>query len=320
MLDPQLAAEYEALTQRAGFARVERSQVAITGRDRATLLHKFCTQDVLGKQPGEGGEAFLCNVQGKIVAYVYFFVGENEIVLDSSPGQAENIIAHLDRYVITEDVQFKDASNECHEFLVAGPHAVEMLTAAGMSPPTTMLTHTKVSFASVELSLRHVPFGGPTSWFVNVPEAMDAAFVLYLQERGVVPVTSEAVEMLRVESGTPLYGVDVIVDNLPQEVARDAHAISFRKGCYLGQETVARIDALGHVNKLLVGVKFPADTTVTAGMELKQGDKVVGRVTSQAWSPRFAAPLALAYVRREHSVPGTQLNEAEVVMLTGPRL
>jgi hypothetical protein len=128
-----------------------------------------------------------------------------------------------------------------------------------------------------------------------------------------------ALETLRIESGTPLLGVDFDERNLPQEVGRDAQAISFTKGCYLGQETVARIDALGHVNQRIAGVRFGGDAPPFAGTELTRGGAAVGRVTSAAWSPRLAAPLALAMVRREHGAPGTALESAlgpcEVVAL-----
>jgi folate-binding Fe-S cluster repair protein YgfZ len=102
------AQQYGTLVNAAGCAVVERSQVKLTGKDRATLLHKFCTQDVLARKPGEGAEAFLLNVQGKILAYVFFFVCDDAIVLDTAAGQSAVIIQHLDRYVIREDVKFAD--------------------------------------------------------------------------------------------------------------------------------------------------------------------------------------------------------------------
>jgi folate-binding protein YgfZ len=122
-----------------------------------------------------------------------------------------------------------------------------------------------------------------------------------------------------VEAGFPLFGHDIGEDNLPQEVGRDAQAISFKKGCYLGQETVARIDALGHVNRLLCGVKFTADTVPAGGTTLVAAGKEVGHVTSAVWSPRLKSALALAFVRRLHATAGTRLESeagaAEVVTL-----
>ncbi len=119
-----------------------------------------------------------------------------------------------------------------------------------------------------------------------------------------------AFDAARIEWGFPLYGVDITDKNLPQEVARDALAISFVKGCYLGQETVARIDALGHVNKLLVGVRFHGATVPSPDTELSAAGQTVGHVTSATYSPRLSAPLALAYVRRGSNEPGTKLSSA----------
>ncbi len=117
----------------------------------------------------------------------------------------------------------------------------------------------------------------------------------------------------------PRYGVDFNEENLPQEVGRDDQAISFTKGCYLGQETVARIDALGQVNQRLVGVRFFGSDVPAGGTGLTREDRFVGLVTSAALSPKLDAPLALAMVRREANAPGTRLvsavGECEVVSL-----
>src|SRR5205814_560451 len=117
----------------------------------------------------------------------------------------------------------------------------------------------------------------------------------------------EALEMVRIEAGTPFFGQDITDKNLPQELGRDALAISFTKGCYLGQETVARIDALGHVNQTLRGLRFAGLEIPQAGADLStpdKPDKAVAHVTSAAFSPRLAAPLALGYVRRGYEAPG----------------
>jgi folate-binding protein YgfZ len=123
------------------------------------------------------------------------------------------------------------------------------------------------------------------------------------------------VEMLRIEAGLPLYGIDLDERNLPQEVNRDAEAISFTKGCYLGQETVARIDALGHVNWLLTGLLLPAGPLPAAGTTFEQDGSDVARMTSSSYSPRLQRPLAMAYVRQRSSSPGTVLPGAEVISL-----
>jgi folate-binding protein YgfZ len=146
-----------------------------------------------------------------------------------------------------------------------------------------------------------------------------AASCAALAAAGATPCDPDAFHAARIEWGFPLFGIDISDKNLPQEVARDALAISFVKGCYLGQETVARIDALGHVNKTLVGVRFDGHTVPATGLELSASGNKVGEVASATWSPRLKAPLALAYVRRGSNTPGTRptssAGNAEVVAL-----
>jgi folate-binding protein YgfZ len=144
-------------------------------------------------------------------------------------------------------------------------------------------------------------------------------FVRGLVAKRFVLAGPQAFETARIESGMPRYGVDFNEENLPQEVGRDREAISFTKGCYLGQETVARIDALGHVNQRLAGVRFFGSGVPSGGTELAREGRIVGSVTSAAFSPKLDAPLALAMVRREANSPGTRLSsaagECEVVAL-----
>jgi folate-binding protein YgfZ len=143
-------------------------------------------------------------------------------------------------------------------------------------------------------------------------EALDAvpAIAARLREAGAIECGRDALETCRIEAGMPLFGRDITDDNLPQEVNRNAQAISFTKGCYLGQETVARIDALGHVNKLLVRLQFLGQGVPSTGSELTLDGKTVGHVTSATFSPRIGKALALAYVRTASTEPGTRLQSA----------
>jgi folate-binding protein YgfZ len=125
------------------------------------------------------------------------------------------------------------------------------------------------------------------------------------------PQATEATfHALRIEAGTPLFGVDFDDRNFPQEVGRNEQAISFTKGCYLGQETVARIDALGHVNQQLTGVRFAGNRVPEPGSELMHAGKIAGHVTSATLSPQLQAPLALAMLRREHAGIGSLLESS----------
>lgn len=266
-------ADYEALTSANGFVELKDwSTVTMTGENRQSFLHNMCTNDICGLSTGERCEAFCTDVQGKIVAHLFVFAREDRLELLMVPGQAETLIAHLDRYIIREDVTLTDATGD-YDWKFVG--------------------------------------GGETAI------ALSECFALSTESE--VVCCQEAWEAVRIESGLPLFGVDFDNSNLPQEVHRDAQAINFNKGCYLGQETIARIDALGHVNKKVVLLKFYEKTAPPVGLELSVADKNVGRVTSTCWSPRFKAPLALAMVRRGSNELESQLeSEFGIVTVMAP--
>lgn len=303
--------EYEALTQAAGLVdATTRSQVRLTGQDRVSFLHNMCTNDIKSLVSGAGCEAFLLDPKGHAMGHVYVFYGDDALTLESAPGQTDRIISSLDKYLIMEDVELADAAADAAELLVAGPQAAEVLRKLVAAP----LPETRLSFAETTCGEHPVAVSRvdllPQSFLVAVaPAAVDEAWQM-LVAAGATPCGFEAYEPARIEAGTPEYGRDITDKNLPQEVDRNEQAISFTKGCYIGQETVARIDALGHVNKLLVGLQFAGPNVPAPGTALTSDEKSVGEVTTASWSPRAAAPVALGYVRRGHHTPGTKLASA----------
>ena len=316
----ELAAEWKALTEGAGLIDcAHRTQVELRGGDRVKFLHNLCTNDIRRLADGSGCEAFLTSVQGRVQGHVLVFCQAESLVIETVPEQGPKIVAHLDKYLIREDVQLADRSEGWAEWLVAGPASESVVSSLSAHLPQGLLNHAPAAIAGKLVSLRRVDRAGPVGFLVSGRREDWAVVGEALREAGAASCSAQAAESARLEAGWPDYGRDITDDNLPQEVARDERAISFVKGCYLGQETVARIDALGHVNKTLVGVRFPPGELPEVGTELSSGGKVVGRITSVAFSPRLGAPLALAYVRRGMNGPGTALESprgpAEVVRL-----
>jgi tRNA-modifying protein YgfZ len=311
MLDPRTQADYDALTQSCGWVAVERALIEVRGADRAQFLHSFCTNDVKRLTPGQGCEALVTSHQGKVLGHIFVHCEADRLVLDSVAGQAGKLIEHFSRFVISEDVEFRDASGEIGTLVVAGKDNREVWRAlAATEPPAGPLESAAIQIGEQPAKLRSIPAWGRGVYFVHAGRSALPSIGERLSAAQVRACEAAALECLRVEAGFPLFGRDITENNLPQELNRDQQAISFKKGCYLGQETVARIDALGHVNRLLVGVRFEGPSLPAAGEVLRNGDKEVGRVTAAAWSPRLAAPLALAYVRSVHSQPGTRLDSA----------
>jgi folate-binding protein YgfZ len=288
--------EYQALkTGRAVVELTGWSSISVTGADRQTFLNNFCTNDVKRLVPGACCEAFFTNVKGKIVGHGLIDCREDELVFVGAPGQGSRLTSHLDRYVIREDVQLLDNTEaRCFVFVVSD-----------VSGPGKRISWDLVGNG----------FGG----IIEVASSEAELLGRILREQGLVLAHRKAFTAARIEAGFPLIGIDFSEENLPQEVGRDSEAISFTKGCYLGQETVARIDALGHVNHKIVGIHFLGDSVPERGTELKLQGRGVGIVTSAAFSPILNAPLALAMVRREANSLGTRLasalGECEVIAL-----
>ena len=282
--------QYDALRRGCGMIELAGwSSVTLTGADRQKFLNSFCTNDVKKLAPGERCEAFIPNAKGRILGHGLVSCREDELVFVGSPNQAARLIEHLDRYIIREDVQLRDTTAERTYLLLSGDSSARgMPVDGGIFFPWNLIDGDGVGF----LELR--------------PEALSAS-LSKLSESGYVRVDSLAFTAARIEAGMPLFGVDFDEHNFPQEVNRDREAISFTKGCYLGQETVARIDALGHVNQKIVGVRFSGADVPPNGAELSRDGAKVGTVTSAAFSPRHNAPLALAMVRREANSPGILL-------------
>ncbi|NOZ40119.1 MAG: folate-binding protein YgfZ [Planctomycetes bacterium] len=275
--------DYEALTAGHGYVALKDwSTVTMTGEDRQSFLHNMCTNDIRRLSAGKSCEAFCTDVQGKIVAHVFVTAREDRLELLMVPGQAETLIAHLDRYIIREDVVLADATSDLTWLFVGSGETASELAEFGV---------VQSRFAGLEGSL----LGAAAGQLQKVQDRLHDA------------CCQEVWETLRIESGLPLFGVEFDSTNLPQEVNRDELAISFNKGCYLGQETIARIDALGHVNQKVVLLRFEGEAAPPVGLELCVANKSVGRVTSSCWSPKFKASLALAKVRRNANELGSKL-------------
>jgi folate-binding protein YgfZ len=299
-------------------AWLDRAQVEIGGKDRARLLHGLCTNDIKGLKPGEGCEVFLTDAQGHTIGHGFVFSGPDSLWYDTVPGESERVIRNLDRYVVREDVSFADRSESSKELVVWGPGANEKVRdALGGEPPDRELGHRDQDFSGDRVSVRRTSYCGPGSFQLSGSHVVLEVVAERLAKDGVLSRTEDDVDAARIEAGTPLFGRDITEQNLPQEIDRDSMAISFTKGCYIGQETVARIDSLGHVNRLLRGLKFTGSSPPPAGAEILRDGKLIARTTSSCFSPRLQAPLCLAYVRRGHHSPGTRLEtvwgDAEVL-------
>jgi folate-binding protein YgfZ len=320
----ELMGEYTAACERAAvFDLADHGQVEVSGPDAASFLHNLSTNDVKGLAPQTGCEAFLPTGQAKIVAYVLIerlsAAQRGEIFfIDAGPGMGEKVVKHLDRHLISEQVELLDRSQEIAELHLAGPQSRQILSDVLLSVPVDLrplMSTQLIGVANLMCRVRRYDRLGLPGYDLLVAREQSAALRQNLLSAGAGQAGPETYRTLRIEAGTPVYGLDIDETNLPQEVARIDRTVSFTKGCYIGQETVARIRTYGHVNRSLVGLTQIESGSLERGQKLFREGQEVGQITSAAQSPRVAAAIALAYVRRGSQEPGTKL---EVQAAGGP--
>ena len=321
-----VTAEYGRLREDVGMVEFSgRTKIEMTGSDRVRFLHNLCTNDIQSLQVGHGCEAFVTSIQARIMGHVLVFATKDSLVINTVPAQYEKLSAHLDHFRIIDDIQFHDRTRDWNEVLLSGPRAQAVLRELSYWPEEwsepSLLEHQEIQIGTVNGWLRKVEFTGCDDYLLSSPERRP--LVESLLKAGVNPVGTDAFEALRLEAGYALYGPDISEENFPQEIGRDESTISFSKGCYLGQETVARLDAYGHVNKHLVPLSIDGDARPEMSTPLFREDKEVGLLTSVAYSPEKGM-VALGYVSRGNNEQNTRLrvgslkSEVCTATVTGP--
>jgi folate-binding protein YgfZ len=305
--DPQ--AEFAALRGACGvFDLGFRAKISLTGADRTRWLNGMVTNNVRDLAQGQGVYAFLLNPQGHTLGDLYAYNRGESIVVDTDRSQVEKVLATFDYYIIMDDVEVKNVSEQMTALGIAGPKSGEALKAAGYAvPEMRSLEALVVTWCGVECTLVRCDseVAAYEVWMApeNVRQLWDA-----LIGAGATPVGSEALEMHRIVSGVPRYGVDIRERDLPQETEQ-ARALNFNKGCYVGQEIVERIRSRGAVHRKFSGFVAEGAAQIAPGMKIVAGEKEAGEVTSVA-SLRLGnvvKKVALGYIRREAGTPGREV-------------
>ncbi len=306
---------FESKSARPAAGLIDRSdqvRVEVSGPDRAKFLHNLTTNEVKRLPAGRGCEAFVTSLQGKTLGYVVLLAGDDRILVRADPHGLELAMPQFRKYGVFDDVSLDDRSAATFELHLAGEGCDDRVRRAGASVPGAAdYAHLCTDLAGHPVRIvRERPAGLPGLTVIGRREDA-AAVVAALNDGGLAVIEPAAFEVLRIEAGTPVFGKEVTEKNLPQEFARDDRAISFVKGCYLGQETVARIDAIGHVNQVLKGLLLePGSPCPAPGSALEAGGKRVGTITSAVDSPWRGHPVALAMVRTAQAAAGTTLQVA----------
>ncbi len=325
--------EYAAIRRRVGVLDMpQRGVVELRGSDRLLVLHNLLTNEMKSLQPGQARRAFLLNQKGRIVADMVVLHEAHRTVLVLDVFQAAQVAGEIDRLIFTEDVQVADVSNTLHVLALHGPGGQAALaelagTAAGAFADWPNMTHRTLALAEGQVTVYRRDETGTPGLHLLAPADKVAAIYQRLmavlhydpkqeqdaavtsQRRG-RPVGWLAYNTARIEAGTPIFRIDFGTDSLPAETGVLHDAVCFTKGCYLGQEVVARMQYLGHPKRVLVGLRFADDRMPVAGTPVRaaKADEVVGAVTSSTVSPILGnLAIAFAVMKWGSHEPGTQV-------------
>jgi folate-binding protein YgfZ len=286
--------EYERLREGAGLVdRSDRGKLLLTGSEAAEYLQGQVTNDVEALAPGQGCYAALLTHKGKVVADMRILRGPDWLLIDTEPHAVAPLARNVDMYSIGRDVQLRDVTAERAILSLVGPAARAALDAEPPPEEHAWVEGEHGLYVTTDLG-------------VDIVCAVDDAAAVRAA-LGVEPVSAEAAELARIESGRPRHGIDFDAETIPQEAGLNERAVSFTKGCYVGQETVARLHYKGKPNRHLRGLKLSEPGQ--RGDAVMLGDREVGRIGSTAVSP-VHGPIALGLIRRE-AAPGAEVAVGE---------
>jgi folate-binding protein YgfZ len=310
-------AEHAALRQSAGVLDFSfRSRLCLVGGDRARFLHGQVTNDVKKLRTGEGCYAAITTAKGKMESDLNIFCLAEELLLDFEPGLAGTISRRLEKYIVADDVQIVDAAPLYGLLSVQGPKAEAAVRALDSSAefPAQPLASVKISDPVLgEIYLANNARLGTAGFDLFIPNhslgTVADKLVAAAKQTGGRACGWQAFETARIEAGLPRFGADMDQTNIPLECGLEARAITYTKGCYIGQEVINRIHSVGHVNRELRGLRLADNLKQLPqrGDKLFHAGKEAGYITSTVKSPALHANIALGYVRREVNQIGTEL-------------
>ncbi len=293
----ELVAEYRALTTACALIdRSERGKLALTGTEAKSFLAGQVTNDTVGLESGGGCYAAFLTHKGKMLGDLRVLATDDELLLDTERPSLQALFDMVRRFKIGFDVELHKRTVQRGLLSLVGPGSRAIAGAEDL--PVEEHAHRAGEVAGHPVRLIATDGGVDVLCDADDTDAVRAA----LEDAGATPVSEAATEIVRVERGRPRYGFDLDDTTIPQEAGLNARAVSFTKGCYVGQETVARLFYRGKPNRHLRGLRMSEPAEV--GAELQLGERVVGRLSSSVVSPEHG-PIALALVRREAAVGDT---------------
>jgi folate-binding protein YgfZ len=302
--------EYWAVKKGAGLADLSHTgRLSVTGKDRISFLNSLLTNDASQLKDETGQHSALLNTKARVLADLYLYNQPNRVIVDTGNSPASKVKEILERYVITEDVQIRDIGADLVLITLQGANATKAIKETlrvdvqGLKPfqsaaigPSIIVSRDRTNQGGFDIFLP-----------INEADAVWQGLLLRSGDFGLDPVGMTALEVLRLEAGFPKYGVDVDETTIILE-AGYKDAISFSKGCYLGQEVVARATHIGRVNKQLARIDLDALDPPPKGTRLKSSGQDAGFITSGAFSPGLGKVACLGYANRDFAKASTKLD------------
>ncbi|MHB8483953.1 MAG: CAF17-like 4Fe-4S cluster assembly/insertion protein YgfZ [Nitrospiria bacterium] len=286
-------------------------KIEIKGNDRVKFLQGLTTNDLKGLSEGKGQLTVLPTVKGKIASIALVFNYPEYLLLIVHPELREKTIQILNRYKIGTDARIEDVTEKMGLLSIQGPKTENVLKDLIQDelPVLPAYHYFSTKIRNVPVQLIHHGWSGESGVDLLVSSREFTTIWEELLKKGtphgITPVGVNAYETLRIEAGLPRYGQELSEEILPQEAGLEAKAISYTKGCYIGQETIARLHYLGHTNRSLVGLYVNHPDLPQKDDRIISGEKILGAVTSAVFSPWLQKTVAMAYIQRQFIQPGT---------------
>ena len=285
--------------------------IELRGKDRSRFLHGMVTNDIKSLSVGQGCYALMLNPQGKILSDMKVLSLKETLLLILEPDLTEKTLSLLKKYIISEQVEAINLSSDLAVLSVQGPHSKQVINLLNTTrePPSSPFENFHVELEGLKLHCARINrtiYGGYD--LIITRKRLSYLWNALLENKSLdlQPVGIEALNVHRLEMGIPWYGIDMDENRIPAEIGLD-EAISYTKGCYIGQEIVARSTYIGKVNRKLIGLLFSTKTPAKKGDKIFINDQEVGWITSSLYSPRFNHAIALAYIRQKGWIPGTKV-------------
>ncbi len=303
--------EYRAVRERAGVIDLSHGgRYLLFGEDRTTFLQNLISNDIHLAKEGRGIYSTLLTAKGKVIADFYVYPLPGVYLLEMESVAAEQFYAHLMRFKFRSKISIEIP--QWGKLLIAGPSAKAVVASLIGCPLPAMQERSMFpQNANPHLIIKRSETGEDDYHLYGHRQGLCDLWATLLtvgKQVGLVPVGQAALEMLRIEAGVPRYGTDIDEEIIPVEAGLEETAISYTKGCYPGQEVVARIKTYGHVNKHLMGLTFVGDDLPHRGDKVLYEGQDAGWVTSRTHSPFLKKPIAMAYLRRSAATPGTAVS------------